>query len=145
MSSVLRYIISLFSGRQRHTETVVRPDRVAAGAIQHRRAARSHHVHIRHHRHVRFRTREKTKGHRRHGELRDVRQEHAAVIPVSVSPKRPFGTSCRVPNVGRGPRIVYTNAVTVSGPTGVFRNISTRIFVPLFFTPLNSYGSVSNG
>lgn len=101
------YIISLFSGRQRHTEIVVRPDRIAAGAIQHRRVARTHHVHLRHHWHVRFRTREKTKGHRRHGELRDVRQEHAAIVPVSLSSKRPFGTSRQVPNEERSGRIVY--------------------------------------
>lgn len=144
-SLFVRYIVSLFSGSQRHTETVVCPDRVAAGVIQHWRAAWTHHVHIRHHRHVRFRTREKTKGHRRHGELRDVRQEHATVVQVSVSPKRLFGTSRQVPNEKRGGRIVYIHAVTVSGSTGVFRNISTRICVPLFFTLLNSNGSVSNG
>ncbi|XP_061661041.1 sodium channel protein type 4 subunit alpha-like isoform X5 [Syngnathoides biaculeatus] len=67
--------------RQGHPHAAVRPDDVAAGPLQHRPAALPGHVHLRHLRDGQLRLRQAAGGHRRHVQLRDLRQQHDLPVP----------------------------------------------------------------
>ena len=70
------------SGGQGDPEAVVRPDRLPAGAVQHRRAAGSHHFYLCNHRDDNLRPRQAPGSHRRPRQLRDLREIHAAPLQV---------------------------------------------------------------
>ena len=71
-----------FPGCQGHPQAAVRPDRVSTRAVQHRGPAGPHHLHLRHHRHDPLRTRQAHGRAQRPGQLRDLREEHAAPVQV---------------------------------------------------------------